>query len=182
MSKAVLLSIHSNHCYNIANYLKTIEVRKNRPSQEVPFKCYIYCTNGGKQLVFDYDDGELYYGSECSNMNDVIFNGKIIGEFICDKIDKVIPDYSRVFNQYFYDFKKMKHCLTTEELRNYGKGKPLYAWHISNLKIYDEPKDLSDFKALRGTKEEINKRYNVVPIEEQITCPPQSWRYVEELE
>jgi predicted transcriptional regulator len=204
MSKAVLLSIKGRHCYNIANYLKTVEVRKRKLLQEVPFKCYIYCTKGGKRLVLDYDDECLYYGSECSNMNDVTLNGTVIGEFICDKIDKVIPDYSRVYNRFFYDFKKMKHCLTTEELRNYGKGKALYAWHISNLKIYDKPKELSDFKKpckYRESGECLSKQHNRGCVfakpdlnpdgrvniyectkDERLTRPPQSCCYVEELE
>ena len=56
----------------------------------------------------------------------------------------------------------------------YGKGKPLYAWHISDLVIYDKPKELSEFEGLRKTK------FGYEPIE--IKRPPQSWCYVEERE
>lgn len=29
--------------------------------------------------------------------------------------------------------------------RFYAKGKPAYAWHISDLEIFDEPKEIDDF-------------------------------------
>ena len=58
-------------------------------------------------------------------------------------------------------------------LWDYGKGATLYGWHISNLKIYDDPKQLSEFKGVRKTK------FGYAPVE--IKRPPQSWCYVEEL-
>ena len=82
-------------------------------------------------------------------------------------------------------------------LEEYGKGKTLYGWHISNLKIYDRPKELSEFKK---TKEKIamtcgmqasNGLCRAIDYEElcdNIKCcfktprPSQSWCYVEELE
>ena len=51
--------------------------------------------------------------------------------------------------------------LNQNELWNYGQGKILYAWHIDDLKVYDKPKELSEFNVKRAI---------------------QSWCYVEELE
>ena len=48
-------------------------------------------------------------------------------------------------------------CLTEKEIVNYAKGKMIYYWHISDLKIYDEPKELSEFWAYNA---ELNKRFN----------------------
>ncbi len=48
-----------------------------------------------------------------------------------------------------------------EALAEYSNGKQLYGWHISDLVIYDEPKDLGEFS---------------------IKKPPQSWCYVKERE
>ena len=45
--KSVLISIQPKWCELIANGKKTVEVRKTRPKLETPFKCYIYCTQGG---------------------------------------------------------------------------------------------------------------------------------------
>ena len=37
-------------------------------------------------------------------------------------------------------------CLSAQEIFDYiGIGKHLYAWHISDLKIYDKPRELSEF-------------------------------------
>ena len=44
MKKAVIISIRPKWCQMIASGEKTIEVRKNRPKLDTPFKCYIYCT------------------------------------------------------------------------------------------------------------------------------------------
>ena len=53
----------------------------------------------------------------------------------------------------------------------YAKGKTLYGWHISDLRIYDTPKELSEFTGLRDAK------FGAAPYE--IKRPPQSWCYVE---
>lgn len=69
MKKAVLISIRPKWCQKIADGEKTIEIRKTRPRLETPFKCYIYCTQGGVALGM--------WGK----------HGKVIGEFVCDQID-----------------------------------------------------------------------------------------------
>ena len=93
------------------------------------------------------------------------------------------------------DLKEM--CLSAQELFDYiGAGKHLYSWHISDLKIYDKPKELSEFKTPPCEKSEKacgNCKWLVkinTPdvyececyVEEgrPITRPPQSWQYVEE--
>lgn len=44
--KAVLLSIKPEWCYEIANGYKTMEIRKDCPNLDTPFKCYIInCLN-----------------------------------------------------------------------------------------------------------------------------------------
>lgn len=73
-------------------------------------------------------------------------------------------------------------CLTLDELFDYGKWKTLYGWHISDLVIYDKPKELREFKK---TCKETNLCYpdncnrcgwNI------LLRPPQSWFYIEVLE
>ena len=93
-------------------------------------------------------------------------NGKVIGEFLCDEIINIngagrIPsDAAR------------PTCLEPAELHQYLGAAVGYGWHISNLKIYDRPRDLWEFTGLRQTK------FGLAP--GPITRPPQSWRYVEE--
>ena len=76
--KAVLISIRPEWCQLIAGGQKTVEVRKNRPKLETPFKCYIYCTNANTKdprevLEIHGADGKIRKA-----------NGHVIGEFVCD--------------------------------------------------------------------------------------------------
>ena len=49
-----------------------------------------------------------------------------------------------------------------------------FGWHISNLKIYDTPRELREFYDVPN---EVEVALKVKP--KPITRPPQSWRYVE---
>ncbi len=146
--KAVLLSIQPKWCELIASGKKTIEVRKTKPKLPTPFKCYIYQT---KRTWFY----SIYY----SKIAD--WQGKVIGEFVCDEIIPISVYYNNpnchiALREFPYV------CMTDREIMNYlGNGKKGYGWHISDLKIYDTPKELIEFG---------------------LTRPPQSWCYVEKLE
>ena len=93
-------------------------------------------------------------------------NGKVIGEFLCDEIINIngagrIPsDAAR------------PTCLEPAELHQYLGAATGFGWNISDLRVYDHPRDLWEFTGLRQTK------YGLAP--GPITRPPQSWRYVEE--
>ena len=183
MSKAVMLSIRPKWCEKIANGEKTIEVRKTRPKMNTPFKCYIYCTKASVKYqticgchVLNSD--ELYrhpwYGIKhgysielmlCENYTkDNFLNGKVIGEFTCDRIYELAP-----LNHAPDDVEKQA-CLTREKIVNYLNGTG-YGWHIVELKIYDTPRELSEFTGLRTFKDGFELR--------KIDRPPQSWCYVE---
>ena len=69
VSKSVLISIQPEYCQLIADGYKIAEVRKNFPKLETPFKVYIYCTNG-------------------KGYSPDIEKGKVIGEFLCEFIEK----------------------------------------------------------------------------------------------
>lgn len=156
MSKAVLISIRPEWVEEIANDRKTIEVRKTKPNLEMPFKCYIYCTNARPFLVW----GD-------------VFNGHVAAEFVCDRIDTINPE-NEPYGLYDVDDDFVAQTgLVNGALWDYGKGATLYGWHISKLEIYDMPKQLSEFTGLRKTK------FGYAPVE--IKRPPQSWCYVEGL-
>lgn len=154
MSRAVLISIRPEWCEKIADGEKTIEVRKTRPKLETPFRCYIYRTKG---IVPHIINGKWVK---------IAVGGTVVGEFVCDKIYELAP-----LNHAPDDVEQMA-CLTREEIVQYLRGVG-YGWHISNLRIYDHPRDLWEFIVLRKTK------YGLAPV--PITRPPQSWQYVEEL-
>jgi predicted transcriptional regulator len=92
-------------------------------------------------------------------------NGKVIGEFLCDEIINIngagrIPsDAAR------------PTCLEPAELHQYLGAATGFGWNISDLRVYDHPRDLWEFTGLRETK------FGAEPV--PITRPPQSWRYVE---
>lgn len=145
--KAVLISIQPKWCELIANGKKTIEVRKTRPKLDTPFKCYIYCTNKYEGGYFSRHNEKIGFYS--AGYNGELLQGKVIGEFVCDwigkcKIDNIEPNTDR---DRLYIEHPDKTCLTLDELVQYvGIGKSFYDWHISDLKIYDEPKDVWEFK------------------------------------
>lgn len=185
MSKAVMLSIRPKWVEKIANGEKTIEVRKTRPKLETPFKCYIYCSAGGDKLwVRDaawrerWMNGPIAFlvnAKDCGEMN--LGNGRIIGEFTCDRIYELAP-----LNHAPDDVEKQA-CLTREEIVNYLKGTG-YGWHISDLLIYDRPRELSEFRRATDPCDSCHAEYtwectDCKKLGGDIKRPPQSWCYVE---
>ena len=168
MSKAVLISIRPEWAEKILAGEKTLEVRKTRPNMETPLKSYIYCTNNGGRLA----------------NRDAYLNGKVAAEFVCDTF-LTIQIECNAPAALGDGLEVPGTCLTDREILEYlGNGKRGFAWHISNLKIYDMPKKLSKF--LRPFENCIGKvcdEYGCAYCENggHIKRPPQSWRYVEDL-
>ena len=190
---AILMSIQPKWVEEIASGRKTIEVRKTAPKCGVPFKGYIYCTKAKSQWRYSGYEGAY----ENSEGEIVCAQRRVIGEFICDNVDEffIFPDGAV---QYWNYANLEKSCLTYEEVANYiGKSKKGYAWHISDLKIYNTPKELNEFYTLPCEKSEkacANCKWLVkvntpdkyececyVEDGRSITCAPQSWQYVQEL-
>ena len=183
--KSVLISVQPKWVEKIASGEKTIEVRKTRPKLETPFKSYIYCTTKGYEKVF-YVDKFMHKA-----FLNVKGRGKVIGEFVCDSIEMVNAKCSDYGIDLFYHDCMAQGCLTEREIEKYfnipedkdlrvmkGNG---YAWHISDLKIYDKPKELSEFSTYAYNSEYTVKdgsKYSRV-IVNPLKRPPQSWCYVE---
>lgn len=195
--KSILISIKPKWCALIANGRKTIEVRKTRPKLEAPFKCYIYCTKD-KGISLWTGKRYAYADDRSHNLFDVCGNGKVIGEFVCDAI---------------YDCRDVNRddtCITVAEWLKYTKGHKgeVYGWHISNIVIYDKPKELSEFavtdkEAIQQCEYREQSYYAFTDTgyikngfyckkkddwcfgeckRKVLTRPPQSWCYVEEVE
>lgn len=186
MKKAVLISVRPKWCQKIASGEKTIEVRKNRPKQAHPFKCYIYCTQA-KYPHEDFIETEYpkpqFYGG-----------GKIIGEFMCRGFvpfngGKKWPDFgeNRAQAEAATPEVLKKACMTAKELWDYEpRGNPI-GWCISDLVIYDTPHELNSFR--RVCPEELDCESCAMHSENTGRCgnealylrrAPQSWCYVEE--
>ena len=161
--KSVLISIQPKWCELIASGKKTVEVRKTKPKIATPFKVYIY------QTLHREFNGRTHS------------DGKVIGEFVCDKITCFTTDYR--CNAEMVRKISEESCICIWDLSEYeGNSNCLWAWHISDLIIYDKPKPLSDF---------IRCKYpwdcGVCDYWDSLclTCnkpirPPQSWCYVED--
>lgn len=163
--KAVLISIQPEWCELIASGKKTVEVRKTKPKLETPFKVYIYMTAGNAVYPVTINNSP-YICSNCGGK-------EVIGEFVCDEISE--HNWLSYRGDYGVDEDFLsKACLNYNNMREYGNEKKLYAWHISDLVIYDTPKELREFTKPYGT---IIKAFD----SRFITRPPQSWCYVERL-
>ena len=177
MSKAVMLSIRPKWCEKIVNGEKTIEVRKTRPKLQTPFKCYIYCTLPKYPhedfIATNYPRPQFYGG------------GKVIGEFTCDRIDRLAPANEPYGIYDIDDDYVLQTCLENGALWDYGHGTPLYGWHIVDLRIYDQARELSEFERPYECNECDAKwatECNACHEEGKIKRPPQSWCYVEAME
>lgn len=204
MSKAVMLSIRPKWCEKIVSGEKTIEVRKTRPKMNTPFKGYIYCTvemAGYDALwVSDAPTREKYsfmavpaYLENPKGVNKG--NGKVIGEFTCDRIYKIDKDSTdflfkagglSVYKQAAEEKCGLCVAMTDDELHGYLGHCQGYGWHISGLKIYDAPKDLNEFR--RACPNSWYCESCAMHRENNGTCgneslqikrAPQSWCYVE---
>ena len=176
MSKAVMLSIRPKWVEKIANGEKTIEVRKTKPKLDTPFKCYIYCTLQGCNEFFRVDLGRDVAKWNRGKWADR--KGNVIGEFICDRIYELAP-----LNHAPDDVEKQA-CLTREEIVNYLKGTG-YGWHISDLRIYDTPRELSEFQRATDPCDSCYAEYtwectDCKKFGGNIKRPPQSWCYVDD--
>lgn len=180
--KAILMSIKPKWCEKIFSGEKTIEVRKTAP-KETPFKVYVYCSNGDKlRLVHSLNTD----GVSCMVENDEfvlndILNGKVIGEFVCDGVIELPCETTQPY------WLKEKTCLSDGEYMNYlghKNGKGLY---IIEAKLFDEPRELSDFKTPDKPYHEIIERNGSLMFMDgyesgkPLKRAPQSWMYVGEV-
>lgn len=166
---AILISLSPKQCENIASGKQSIIVRKTKPKFDTPFKCYIYCTHDNRKnalhLYVNSGYGRKEFGVTGNwrsgkdvvdvnphlpayRYNAYLAEGKVIGEFMCDKIE-CFPVGSLACD----DIEKQA-CLTYREIIDYFykpnelDGNTLkfgYSWHISDFVIYDEPKELNEF-------------------------------------
>lgn len=162
--KAVMISIRPKWVAKILSGEKTVEVRKTAPNLETPFRCYIYETQGKTDTPWIDEEGHMIFRGR----------GQVVAEFICDEI----RDARECFIA--------PTCLTTEEWLEYTNGykRTVWGWHISELKIFDKPKELHEFNQCHKCE------YHEGCVQHEYSCaghyklqrPPQSWCYVEELQ
>ena len=175
----VMISIRPFYTGEILAGVKEIEVRKGRPKQDPPFKCFIYCTkSANRKTAF-----EVWVEEHL-----IIELGKVVGEFICDRID-IYTTVADAKHECTISDSAMHQgsCLTEKELHDYEFSAPhkdftpysfgLFGWHITNLKMYKKPRPLSDFctgSSVFTFDEDGRTVYT------PMKRAPQSWCYVAE--
>ena len=117
--KSVMLSIKPKWVDKIVKGEKTIEVRKTAP-KEVPFKAYIYETKESKRRYLDDR-----FNSFLDNKSHYTDMGKVIGEFVCDKVYLI---------------------------KNQGSRFSVADEEQTDLKSYDKPEELSKFFTPMGKR------------------------------
>lgn len=190
--KSVLISIQPRWCELIASGKKTVEVRKTRPKIDTPFKCYIYCTEGDalaypclnnphfaihKMITSHSLYGRRLTKKEREESDYTFANGKVIGEFLCDHIMR----HCEMANA---DIAEQQSKVKREKILEYANGNEVYGWHISDLVIYEKPRELGEFRKYIGifdgaTEKELEE---LGILDARIKRPPQSWCYVETTE
>lgn len=169
---SVMISINPKWCEKIASGIKTVEIRKTKPKIETPFKCYIYQTKHREHNGHTYSDGKVIGEFICDCIAN--YEAELWDDETFERIQEFYePDDFNEYGEYEYktiadnsdDFWKenmlcKSSCVNIEELRKYlGVGiTEFYGWNISNLVIYDKPKELNEFYVLDN--EEVKKCKN----------------------
>lgn len=181
---SIMINIKPKWVAKILNKEKTIEIRKTMPKCDLPIDVYIYCTKGKTGIVWDNDgkgivNANLFPYSKGSPEHHRLINGKVVAKFTLYRVEE-ISCFSQEAYPYPYDTETIsanelekRSCLTNRELERYlgtidcSIRNVGYAWYINNLEIFDEPKELSEFKP-----------YSKYPTNRKLTKAPQSFMYV----
>ena len=170
--KAIMMSIRPQYVAKILNKEKTIEIRKKFPKDYVGW-VYIYCTKSGE--VFKNSDNHY---SAYKNRSKRIYKGRlsncaVVARFWCDKVVE------------FYDFDDdlcKKACLDRGEMLDYLGNKNGTAIHISDLEIFDKPKEISEFRHFVKYWKCIDEPYSHYACVEELVSlekAPQSYMFIE---
>ncbi len=209
MNKSILISIRPEHVVKILNGEKTLELRKSVPTDfENIIKKHggiwvnIYVTKAKPFVYTDYatnEDGYTYisgYGLTNLSYEPRILNGKVVARFWFDEFEKYtwFDGYGFSDGHGRYGAQKEnglienivdKLCLDeVEGIDEYGQGKDLFVWHIKQLEIFDDPKELKDFHyyKTKTVYSGMDCPPYVDEVKTTLTKAPRSWQYVWEKE
>lgn len=173
--KAVMLSLRPQWCEKIFDGEKTIEVRKTAPKLETPFTVYVYQT----KIKFKVKNWQENFQSIVFTPNGGVEegSGKVIGSFVCDRIDEFDSEWSEyayacaptdipcampMSEENAIKICKEKGCMTLEDIIDYFGDEEwrAYFWHITEPKLFDKPRDITEF-AIYGRCAEDCDEYDI---------------------
>lgn len=225
--KSIILSERPKHACNILNRIKHIDIRRNAPQNWIkylrgetdkkpePITIYVYCSFPRGKTDKLCRNGNSWFLSDNENNQ----NGKIIAKFTLTEVEAIDLPYTKFGSDEWVGCEEArtlqtktmdepeilkKACLYEDEIYryvNFSKKPCGYAWHIEDLVIFDQPKNLSEFykvgyleerfcleshfadiEGYNGDIDEnyVDKCYEELDEEYQITKAPQSWGYCED--
>ena len=177
MNKVIIMTEQPKWLVKILNGEKTIEIRKTMSKCELPIDVYLYCTKG--TLYFNAYENEW----QTSRVDRKLLNpslhhrsGKVVAKFTLNNVEDCC-DMSRAELEH-------KSRLSISEICLYIKAKEVdpkmvYAWHIDDLVIFNEPMELREFSTFK--RETIYCGMDCPPytdwVEYRVRKAPQSWQY-----
>jgi hypothetical protein len=185
--KAVLESLKPYFYYLVGEGIKGVEVRKTSPKAEDWNKdTFCYMSRDEKSFAKIPKEFQEKYRKHF---------GKVGLRFVCDRIDEFSVPYPAYFSE--IDSKTdsiiKAACLKPMEIHAYNGVHQTYGWHITDLVVYDEPRELRDFQlpcdhendcgtCKRAIYCSSTRRFCRCDLEDGLKRPPQSWCYVKEVE
>ena len=177
--RAILISDHAKWCSLMMNGEKTIEIRKNKALANVTQKLieengyaefYVYCSKDSKNLLHK-NCADIYWvedkdfqakNKKLGLQTQSILNGKVVFKFRCYNVEEILikPNGNYYTNTLSNNKLLAQSCLSQKEIFEYtnahiskigGYWFSGYAIHISDLEIFDRPRELGEFK--------VNKKY-----------------------
>ena len=206
--KAILISDHAKWCALMMNGIKKAEVRKGTALYKAIKKLieqygyadiYVYCTKDKEKLCDDYPNVCSRYKSSKNYILNDFLNGKVIFKFRCYKMEEIkfhcltktntygLSRIETTFTTQTLSFRELKElsCLTCDDLMKYLNDTDGYAIHISDLEIFDRPRELCEFHTniKKEPPEELLCPECGKPMEyyeyKYLTKAPQNFCYVE---
>ena len=174
----VLISLKPYYYYLIGENIKKVEVRKSYPkAEDWSRNSWFYMSRDEKSFAKIPKEFQEKYRKHF---------GKVGMRFVCDRIYDITPTSPHKYDCGWNVYEEHSR-LTFDEFRNYLREKNGYGWHITDLVVYDEPRELSEFKhECNGECERTRngKRCNHLEIDGigcdcliPITKAPQSWQF-----
>lgn len=179
----ILASIKPYYYYLIAEEKKKIEVRKTA-LKNLPQDIAFYMSKDEKSFAKIPKEHQEKYRKHF---------GKVGMRVVCDKVYSIKNQGNSFFlaneEQGVTNEIARQSCLDYDDMGGYLGNKDGYGLHITALKIYDKPKELSEFRK-SGFMTEEEWLFNLYPNTHchyeawakkfEITHPPQSYMFVEE--
>lgn len=193
--RAIMISDKAKWCALMMNGIKKIEVRKESVGKAVQklidengyADIYVYCSKGKPNLwlPYEYDCFKLDISSQPYLSDkpiidcDYKMNGKVVFKFRCYKVEEILikPNGNYYTSTLSNNKLLIQSCLSQKEMFEYtswhiskisGCWIGGYAIHISDLEIFDKPKELSEFD-----------NCDKYPYTKYIGKAPQNYCYVE---